>query len=201
MHWGKGAGRRNKLEDFLQKGTLWPWLNGKIFQHWYTERELTCFTLNVIHKHFNEKLHHYNTILSSWYIWVLTIFSLDINLHVLHTTDGIMPLTIWGKEVFTNRKHQRLAKTEQNWIKMKVLIKSGFLNIQRSKKYVEMNKLKYMRLNEWTKKTHTMNEKGKCLLETFGWHLFITNVEFLQNVKSIEHAFLRLSDECLENLL
>ena len=129
----------------------------------HTERELTCFTLNVIHKHFNEKLHHYNTILSSWYIWVLTIFSLDINLHVLHTTDRI---TIWGKEVFTNRKHQRLAKTEQNWIKMNVLIKSGFLNIQRSKKYVEMNKLKYMRLNEWTKKTHTMNEKGKCLLET-----------------------------------
>ena len=98
-------------------------------------------------------------------------------------------------------KTSAIAKTEQNWIKMKVLIKSGFLNIQRSKKYVEMNKLKYMRLNEWTKKTHTMNEKGKCLLETFGWHHFITNVEFLQNVKSIEHAFLRLSDECLENLL
>ena len=71
------------LEDLLHKGAVWHWLIDR-----FSCFKPNTFTLFSLHGIFG----------------FLTKFSLDINLHVLHTTDGI---TIWGKEVFTNQKHQR----------------------------------------------------------------------------------------------
>ena len=108
-----------------------------------------CLTL-IDRQVFLFQAKYFHTILSSWYIWVFDKILVGYKFTcIAHNW--------WNHNLRQRSVHKpKTSKTrKQKEIKMRVVIKSGFLNIQRSQKYnVEM-------------KTEILNEKGKCLLETF----------------------------------